>query len=610
MLGAAGAVGYYMVVKAKEPGRLGGGGSAKDSGARKSRSGSTSPAGGPRSRPRSRTAPRPAGPTVQGALTKLHLAVLRKEAARYRGNGDEARRRESEAAGALQEAERISAGRPMPTHLDPLDEILAADGIEIASRGGEHAASVLEGVMRKLGTESFVMFTVRHRGGAEEQVHIFFARDRVAPQIAASGNIPITSQLASQIRQDVLSLPPLYLGETERQRIVTILGRGEATPEEYQFLTRRLLKETAGEAKAEKATFAQRVKALEIEMKGEVVPDWVILKSGRRIDGRSKGETPSGLVMETQAGSIPIPRADIRKVVTAKELREQFDGRFASADRHPGAYEALLTWTAEWQMSVHREYVAYTMLQRNPGDRVARHAAGYEYVDDMWKLGASRPVAQRAKNRTELRPRLEGMGFVERGGKWYRAKDWSTGIDTLAARPALTWRTTGTKVWAWHLDDTPQARIVDGSGKTGGRKTFDGPPNLRFLAPTGTSGTVNISVQAPGEILECEVKASGLIVARGKPARLEVYVTPSGGQSRLLYFIDQGQDDAYYPVTDMLRGRAKFTVSCRMVTTKDDYHTYARFLPSLPDTRHILHVRGRVLEPSPEIDKIWQGTPK
>ncbi len=128
-----------------------------------------------------------------------------------------------------------------------------------------------------------------------------------------------------------------------------------------------------------------------------------------------------------------------------------------------------------------------------------------------------------------------------------------------------------------------------------------------FLCPTGTSGTVSIGVTAPGEIVECKVRASSVVMEREQKGRVEVALMPEGGKLTPLYAIDGGGNGEFYDVTEHVKGKRRFTVSARLTTTRDKFHTYSRFLPSLPDTQEVFWVRGAVLRPAPEIDKSWEN---
>jgi hypothetical protein len=118
---------------------------------------------------------------------------------------------------------------------------------------------------------------------------------------------------------------------------------------------------------------------------------------------------------------------------------------------------------------------------------------------------------------------------------------------------------------------------------------------------------VTLSVEAPALIADCQLRAVGAVIEKGHGGRVEVFLTPDGGKSTTLYNVDNGGDDGWHDVGGQLTGKKRFTVSARMSTTKDTYHTYARFLPSLPESKQVFWVRGTVLQPAPDADRVWLG---
>jgi hypothetical protein len=207
------------------------------------------------------------------------------------------------------------------------------------------------------------------------------------------------------------------------------------------------------------------------------------------------------------------------------------------------------------------------------------------------------------ESRAEIRPLLEAYGFAEAGGKWFRRAKWETGIDSLHQPGSFPIKLQGLTIMPWREDDTPQSR--DESLK--GRKTSNAPPRLRFVAPVATQGIVTLDVNAPGLIADCQLRAVGSVVERGHGARVEVFLTPDGGKSMPLYNIDEGGNDAWHDIGPKVTGKKGFTVSARMTTTKDTYHAYARFLMSVPESKQTFWVRGSVLQPAPDADRIWLG---
>jgi hypothetical protein len=62
---------------------------------------------------------------------------------------------------------------------------------------------------------------------------------------------------------------------------------------------------------------------------------------------------------------------------------------------------------------------------------------------------------------------------------------------------------------------------------------------------------------------------------------------------------------AFHDVTAYVRGKQRFTVTARILTIQDKYHAYARFLLSNRDSKQVFWVKGIVLKPAFEFDRVW-----
>jgi hypothetical protein len=329
---------------------------------------------------------------------------------------------------------------------------------------------------------------------------------------------------------------------------------------------------------------------------------------GRRFVGRLSGETAVSRMIQTVVGQITLPKEEIKHVVTSRELSDEFESRFKAGRQFRDSYLQLLTWTREWDMPVHREFVAYTLLLDDPGDRVARMAAGYyqapngEWVPQK-SIANGAPVTRAAvTSRAEAKAALESMGFTLRGDRWLGKAHWEEGFDSLHDPGKAKISFSGTQVMPWHEQDSPKYRLLNPTGKPKDGK----PPRLRFIAPTAAQGMASILIEAPGEIVECQIRAGGGVLTEApKGCRLEVWVNPEGAKSHLLYELDQGSDSTWHDVSVPAKGRKRLTVTARITTVKDAFHGYSRFLPSVPESKDVFGVKGTVLKPSPEIDRIW-----
>jgi len=356
-------------------------------------------------------------------------------------------------------------------------------------------------------------------------------------------------------------------------------------------------------AGAVRDSFDRQISRLNAMLPKAPVPEAIVMKDGRRFSGKLLQDTPQAVSIRTIVGDITVAKEDVGQLVTAEDLRAEFKSKFNAGEKFGEALQQLMIWTYEMNMPVHRELVAYTILQKTPGDPFARNAAGYVQMDGNWALktsiAAGAPIPERkAETKDDIKRELESMGFVLRNDHWFVKIPWSTGIASLWRPPSLKMNLNGTSVMDWHEGDTTLFRMDDKPKKLGA-------VDLKFIAPTAAQGLVSIGVEAPGEIIECEVRAVGAIAEDKQGARIECFLTPEGGRSEVLYDISKKSDTAFHDATRFVRGKSKFTVTARMVTVQDKYHTYARFLPSNIDSTQVFWVKGIVLRAAAEFDRLW-----
>lgn len=546
---------------------------------------------------------------VDQAAGDLNASVLAREACRLRGDRAGVERHLEEANRARRRLEEVAEGGARPEHLEPGDEVLHFMDADLTRMSPDAAGDHLARVARSIAPGTSYKVRVKRFGEGAKDVYLYFPVTATA-DVAAGDRVNIPNDMAHELQQQVLSLPPDKLLADDRRKIERLLGQGTATREEYAFLVRLLAKDGAGQLFDEKESFAAQIAALEKLLPTAPVPDAVLTKDNDRIPGRITADTPASVTIETVLLPVTVPKEEIQVVYTAKDLREEFDRRLKTALSRTEAFPQLLVWCRDWNMPVHKELAAYHMMQVDRNDRQARLAANFFSAGDgQWKTRGNIattgvvPSAAKPETREAIKPLLEAYGFTESGGRWFKRQRWSTGIDTLHQPGAFPIKAQGLSIVPWREDDTPQSR--DDSIR--GRKTSNEPPRLRFLAPTAAQGVVTLTVEAPHALADCQVRAVGAVIEKGHNARVEVTLAAEGGKSALLYAVDGGGNDQWHDVTPQVAGRKRFQVTAKLTTTKDAYHMYARFLPSLPESKQVFWVRGTLLVPALDADRVWVG---
>lgn len=548
---------------------------------------------------------REAKPELDRAAAEVNLLVLAKEAARIREDSGQWMEYARSLAAARQRFQQQAAGESLiPEVLEGNDEVLGIEDVDFARLKPDEASRRISQAIARIPAGTFLKVRVR-RGNPRDVILYFGASTGLGTALAQRGLVKISNQLAMELQKNVLTLPPDQLTEFERRQIERILGAGEATDEEYATLVGRLsgAKTEAGIGTAAKDQFTRQIQRLNSFLPKAPVPEAILMKDGRKFSGTLLQDTPGAVSIRTVVGDITVAREDVERVVNADEVRAEFKSKFSAGEKYRDAYLQLLVWTQELNMPVHRELVAYTILQTAPNEPFARNAAGYVQMDGQWQLknsiAAGAPIPEKkVESREDIRRELESMGFVLRGNKWFSKVPWTTGIDSLYKPSSLKSNLNGTAIMDWHEQDTLIYRMDEKPRKLG-------PTNMKFIAPTGAQGLASILVEAPGEIVECQVRASGAVVEGKANTRLECFVTAEGGRSEILYDINKGGDASFHDVTKHTRGKQKFTVTARMITLQDKYHTYVRFLTSTKDASQVFWVKGVVLKPAGEFDRLW-----
>lgn len=515
---------------------------------------------------RAQYAPLPPQPTpqvdVDHAITRVNACILVREIARLRGDSG----RQNEAAGRASQYEAQLQGNAKAHHnyLRTSDTILGVD--EIALDAGDAAERLLQ-FYRAIYPGQMMVVTVE-RGGARDSVIVYF---REAPR-GYGGDLP--DKPVAKVdkpagdsgfdRARVLAIPAYYresvlsFDETDR------LERALADGSDREWVERRVLGELADLAAQEAMEFDAMERALKPE--------------------------------------VPVPASEKNEKVL---------------------YELLQTCRSKGHKQSEK-LCAVRILKLNPGFSLARIALGY--VRDPrtgWRLEKSDLViAKKPPDKTDpkidkpadteklisyegsqytasqLRNHLRSQGYADIDGRWYKVSSWEFVVDTIHKPEKLKCSTS---------DVTIQDAAEEGTGVVGhsdpahggGPGTIKNQAANRFLAPRSGSGTIKITVDAPGPILECSLTATA-VVMDGKGS-IEVLAGPKNAR---VYLLERGQDNTPHDITAAVKGEKKVVLTVKMTMTKELMQN-ARFLPSRADSKRVFVLSGSVGTPEPKLDRLF-----
>jgi hypothetical protein len=573
-------------------------------------------------------------PPVQKAVETLNLSVVRREIARLRKAEDKLKNAEVSVAKALSEldVERKKAKESRHfAYLKAQDEVLSVQGQELSSMPDAEAADYLQKSFSGIKAKSFFRIKVK-RGSAEHTLIAYFLNASDISGVSADlpERVKIPHELGQQVQDEFFSMPEHYrarhLTQEERKRLLRLLGAGEGTPEDYLFIKQRVLGDVVMSIRKEREQFQARLRELKQAIESGYGPNHLVvrMKDGLRVEGEKISGDKNTLILGTTAGQVTISCSDIREQRNVQQLRSNLEFHCYAIDRNASACQPAVKWADEWQLPLHRQYIGFYALAKDPGNELARAAAGYRKDGEgKWVYtGSSTSTAllEPPKTEKDLREYLESRGFAYRSGRWHQRMPWTVKLDTLHKPVPFKVEFKRSGVLERPEGDSP-LRTLTGEVdqlKVGERRTE------RFMGAVsggnrvGSFGIVTFTIDAPGEIVACQLKANGYVFIKSgvladvteRLNRITVCVKDASGKDAEVYSIEFASDGVFHDITKHVKGSKRVTVVTTIENTPDKFGTYARFLRSFPETTDVFVVKGQILKPAPEADKLWaQRTP-
>jgi hypothetical protein len=446
----------------------------------------------------------------------------------------------------------------------------------------------------------------------------------VPPPVPAGGPETSLAELVADVNARLTALHPGYqklIPAQDLERTRRLISTGRGTSADAEFL-RRLATDLLAPFAEEYAAFAAKLTAIEEKVLKSVLVDIVSCRDGRRLEGRVDEEGAESVKVTLPHGSVRIPRADILRIERGRGSGAEVARSYSQA---AGDFNALVTfyrWCASRDLAAAREMAAYAILVVDPS---------YEPARAETRLGGTAP-APAAANEGEVRrdkeeivwngnrytpeqltARLKSLGFLQLNGIWCEKVARSYSLDNLyrdEGKLRVTHR--GTSLWT-------QALIVDGLTYDYRARNWVSNPKLvpiaRFFgsyassypsyysrasypgSPSSTSsyeyseGGCYIEIEAPGDIVECRVKAVSQVAREGGQVTVAVLTSPVDREPKTLYTLSTpGRSDGQHDVTEKVRGYPVFYV--RGQPTRN-----GMFLPGDDKDLNVLDVRYKYGKP-------------
>src|SRR5579862_9062990 len=231
---------------------------------------------------------RQVGLEMDRAGAEVNLIILAKEAARLKGDTVTQMQYARSLASARSRFQQLAARDPVvPETLEGNDEVLGIDELDFTKMQPVAASVKITQIISRIPAATFMK--VRVRRGSERDVILYFsAATGTGVVLAQPGFVKISSDFALELQKQVLSLPPDQLTDFERAQIEGVLGRGEASDEEYAMLVQKLTGATAnaGRVVGSSESFTRQIARLQGFLPKAPVPEAIVMKDGRRFTGK------------------------------------------------------------------------------------------------------------------------------------------------------------------------------------------------------------------------------------------------------------------------------------------------------------------------------------
>jgi serine/threonine protein kinase len=379
---------------------------------------------------------------------------------------------------------------------------------------------------------------------------------------------PLPPALLAETAEKLNALHPYYrsiLPPEDRDRIQKLFDSARGFPEDVDYLKHRVQGELCARAASEHGGFLARAAELDAKLaSGPPAGDVIVFKDGRKIDGTVEEETEVEIKVKVRLGSVRVRRDEILRIERGKGAGLEFRTRFEAARGKKDELQSLLAWCRERNLALQKELVAYTLLALDPGHERARLEEGF--VKSSGGAWARETEVRLQEGKIEwngrwytpdqLRQSLRSLGYVQVNGLWAERVPKEFRIDNLyrdEGKLLLVPTGSATVVSKIQTERDMQYDIVS---KSWVPKT----KNVSVARYVG-GGTCHVEITAPGDLVDCRVRAKSVCASAGDGVTVAIVTDPADPAPHTLYSMSvPGENTASFDVSDKVRGRTRFYI--------------------------------------------------
>ncbi len=141
--------------------------------------------------------------------------------------------------------------------------------------------------------------------------------------------------------------------------------------------------------------------------------DVVVLKDGRRIEGKVVRKTETEIVVETAVGEMKFPRSEVKEIIEKKTRDEEYEERLEACESAEDFYQ-LGRWCQRNRLKRRAEKLFRRAIEKDPDHAGARKELGFVRHGDDWVT----PEERDRRIAAEYEAEMKAKGFVRFEGRW------------------------------------------------------------------------------------------------------------------------------------------------------------------------------------------------